>query len=161
MLPYILAAGALLAVIAAAFGGGNSSGAATRLADNQGQRIASQAHLIAGELSACTVNYPTGLNGTAYRATYPAALTTTNIETLTCPGKPAGVNALFATLGSASAPPALNGFVGWRFINDATSARLVLDANDANGVPGLLRSAQYLGPQASVTGQTLTFTIQQ
>jgi hypothetical protein len=161
MLNFVIVVFALLGVAATSILGGQGANRTRVISDNVGGRIASQARVIAAELSACTVNYPTGVNGTAYRATYPAALTATAVTSLTCPGKPAGYTALFATLGAAGVPSVLNGFGTWLFVNDATSARLTLTANSIDGAGPLAYAAATLGASAAVASTTLTFTIQQ
>ena len=159
MLGYMLIAIGILSMFASYIG--NTGRVNTTYISSQavGAKIINQVHVITSELIACTTMYP-GNNGTAYRFTLPAAATAKNISALTCPGKQAGNNNLFGSLDAASLPMQLNEFSPWQFVNDATSARLILTANNASHATDLSYAAPMLGTAAAVSGNVFTFTYQ-
>lgn len=143
--------GVLAAVLA---GGANSASMVSN--NNASQTIAAQAGLIRSRILQCSTAYPSGNNGTGFRATYPAGVTTVNVSTLVCPGS--ALNLWNQSDGVfMPSPPA--GFNAWQFTNDATSMRLTISASTADRIAILPAIANLLGPQASVSGSTLTWML--
>lgn len=158
MLGYVFVALGLMGVFFSVMGNTGRVNAAHVSDQITGSKIVSQAQTVQAELIACTVGYPLGNNGTAYRLTLPAAATAANISALTCPGKPVGNNLLFGSADSSALPAQMTGMGVWQFINDATSARLTLTATTGNYSSALAYAATKLGSAAVVVGNTLTVT---
>lgn len=121
--------------------------------------LVTQAQAVAAEINACALMYPDGDNGTPWRKPYPAAPAPVSLETLVCPGMPAPNNMLYGLGSTQTAPPAIRGLGGWQYANDGTSLRLSITSTDASHATALSLAATRLGPAASVSGNTLTFTL--
>lgn len=144
----------LINLIMSGGSGGNSAAMSNQVI---GSSIVSQAQLIQSELIKCAVMYSSGNNGTGFRLSLPAATVATNVSSATCPGKPTGTNGLFS---NGDAPLQMNGFGVWTFINDATSARIVITATSINYANELAYAASSLGGAAVATSTSLTYTHQ-
>lgn len=120
-----------------------------------------QASLIRDKLIACTINWPSGDNGTGYRPAYPAAATPAAVSGLACPGEPGQPN-LWSASDGVLPPRPLNDFGVWAYTNDAASLRLTITAaNSFTYTKAAMQSvARRLGAdQASVSGSTLTIKL--
>jgi hypothetical protein len=111
--------------------------------------VLDQWRLIRGRIIACAINYPGGNNGTAYRVRYPAATTPVAVSTLTCPGQ-TGANNIWSGTGGLTLPAAPSMFNAWTYVNDTTSMRITISANNASNPTG---------PNATRSGSTLTIVL--
>ena len=139
-------------------GSGGAQGPAANFDQKTAIELVLQAHTIRAELTSCMVGFP-GDNATGFRPSLPAAQAPTPLSDLTCPGKPAPGNSLFGAVGAADLPAVLPGTQGWRFVNDATSARLELVADSNSMLPALERAKARLGTVATLDPATRTLTV--
>lgn len=135
-----------------------SSGALSRNREEAlASRLASQAQALATEIRACAASYPEGDNATPYRPNLPAAQTPTEVAALLCPGAPPDEAVL---LPPSKDLPTIAGSDGWRFVNDAVSARLQTTVAAGNE-PALDLAVQRLGAMAVRTGATLSVVVRE
>ncbi|MDY7572983.1 hypothetical protein [Actimicrobium sp. CCI2.3] len=124
-------------------------------------QMVAQRDLIANLLVLCRAVYPDGNNGTAFHPSYPATPSSpSTVSALICPK-----SGLSIWSGDASATQLrpLTGFTPWSYINDATSIRIAITANEAGSTfyRNLLDAviAKIGSAQATRSGDTLTVTL--
>lgn len=120
-------------------------------------RLVAQASIIRSRILACAIEYPQGNNSTGFRAQYPAATTSTDISTLTCPG--ANNANLWTLLDGLSPPPVLVGFTNWSYTNDSSSLRITIQPTTVDTKNAMLNIVNSLGVnQTTYAKETTTLT---
>jgi type II secretory pathway pseudopilin PulG len=153
---------ALLAAVAVAVTQASRSSMQQVQAVGDIQALYAQAQLIRTKILKCSFDHPEGNNGSGFRLSLPAAPTAdTAVSALTCPGASAGQAGLWTGTDAVWLPNPPSGFGGgWSYRNDATSARIFIQANDASGLPTLSAlAARFSASEAAVNASTFTFTL--
>ncbi|WP_432263147.1 hypothetical protein [Cupriavidus sp. TMH.W2] len=118
-----------------------------------GSQVAIQANLIRARILLCGSDYPDGNNGTPYRPALPGGSVALFVSTLVCPGT---AQNLWTGTDGVTYPPTPKFMTrNWQYVNDATSARLMI-VGDGNA---LAQAATRLGTDATVSGSILTFKV--
>jgi hypothetical protein len=124
-------------------------------------QMVAQRDLIANLLLLCRTVYPDGDNGTGFHPSYPATPAGGLVTSLVCP-KTAPQSIWFGDA-NAMKPRPMTGFTPWSYINDATSIRLEITANEAGSTfyRNLLDAVvvKIGNTQAVRSGDTLTITL--
>ena len=157
----ILLCVALIAILAAGFAISSRGLPANIYTGACVSELVSQANLIRTKIGKCGVDYPEGDNGTSFHKTYPAGATETEVSALTCPGASAESNGLWTGIDGTFLPKTPTGFNSWKYFNDATSARIIIQTTSASSYGTCMEktAAKFSNSEASVSGDTLTFTI--
>lgn len=123
--------------------------------------IVAQAGVIRARILSCSIEYPTGNNGTGFRPQYPAATTAVNISELTCPG--ANNANIWTLLDGVTTPIGVNGFNTWQYVNDGTSLRIMITATTPEKISLLPSLVTMLGAAqtsiATTPANTLVWVI--
>ncbi len=123
--------------------------------------IIDQFGLIRSRAIGCVISYPAGNNGTAFHTQFPATPVSTLVRDLTCPGQP-GANNLWTGTGGLPLPLPPPAFAEWRYFNDASNIRLTISsaaATDRVALGVMDAVAKRLGPNSSISGDTLTIVL--
>lgn len=159
-MPMILGVAAVLAVVAGAITLASRGGAQQARSAGNVQLLYVQAQLIRTRIIKCAFDYPGGNNGTGFHLSLPGAATDTPVSALTCPGAPVAVAGLWNGTDAVWLPDTPDGFSAWTYRNDATSARLFIQATNDSGVNTLdAVRARFSAAEASVNSGTRTLTL--
>ncbi|MFT5590252.1 MAG: hypothetical protein ACI9ZF_002437 [Bradyrhizobium sp.] len=124
-------------------------------------QMVAQRDLIANLLVLCRTVYPDGDNGTGFHPSYPATPGGGLVTSLVCPKT--APRSIWSGDASAMKPRPMAGFTPWSYINDATSIRIEITANEAASTfyQNLLDAVivKIGNAQAVRNGDTLTITL--
>lgn len=147
---------------------GNKTNDSKRMVEVRDE-VTNQVALIRSKLIACSVFYPGGNNGLGYRPQLPItpiAGVLSNVADgyvvdVLCPGNPNANKSIWSSSDGVYMPRKLTGLGDWKYIHDATSARISVAAIGAGAInlSALTNVALRIGSQASVTGSALTVVI--
>jgi hypothetical protein len=160
ILGYALLGLALLSLTLMVIARMNSQGVDGRRMAETRDEVVQQAGLIRSKLLACTIAFPGGDNGLGFRLQFPAAPVSGLVADTLCPGNPNANKAVWSQGDGVYMPRTLTNLSAWRIAHDATSVRISVTAQSGGwALAALNNAARRLGPQATVSGSTLTVVI--
>ena len=160
VLPLLLGAIAIMATLTAAMTLASRTGLSQVQSAGKIQQLYVQAQLVRTRLFKCGFDYPSGDNGTGYRPQLPAATTAVAVSALVCPGAPTAAGSLWSGTDAVWLPAPPGGFGAWTFVNDATSARIVIQGTSDADLPVINALALRFSPgEAAVDTSARQLTI--